>query len=283
MKNKWFFEKLHPHIQLGLEIKKTLYEKKTPWQKMAIVETYEFGRALILDGVIQTTQKDEAFYHEMLTHIPMLTHPRPEKVLIIGGGDGGILREVLKHPSVKKAVLVEIDKKVIELCQKYLPSINQKSFSHPKAEIVIADGAKFVRESKEKFDVILIDSPDPLGPAKVLFSSPFYRNLHKIMKPQSIVCRQSGSSILQKEELRSNFKLLKKEFQHTAVYLASIPTYIGGLFSFLIASDKINPQDISLGQKKQRVKRLKKKMAYFNLAVWQAAFLLPEYARRMVK
>lgn len=283
MKNRWFFEELHSHIKVGLKIKKTVFRQKTSLQDIEILDTYEFGRALILDKTIQTTEKDEAFYHEMLTHIPLLSHPRAEKVLIIGGGDGGVLREVLRYKTVKKAVLVEIDEKVIKLSQKYLPFISQKAFADPRTQIIIEDGAEFVKNTKEKFDAVLIDSPDPIGPAKVLFSSNFYHHLHKIMKPQSLLARQSGSSILQKEELRSNFRLLKKEFKYANIYLSSVPTYIGGLFSFVMASDKIDPRKINLATIKRKAKFLRGKTVYFNPDIWQAAFSLPEYARRIAK
>ncbi|MCK5179257.1 MAG: bis-aminopropyl spermidine synthase family protein, partial [Candidatus Omnitrophica bacterium] len=164
----WIYETLYPDIKIGLK-GKLLYKKKTSYQDMQIYDTQRFGKLLLLDGAIQTTEKDEFIYHEMITHPVLFMHPKPENILVIGGGDGGVLREVLKH-RVKKVILVEIDEKVIKFSERYFPSLSKGAFRNSRVKIVIEDGAKFIRETKEKFDIVIVDSPDPVGVAKVLFS-----------------------------------------------------------------------------------------------------------------
>ncbi len=199
MKETWFYESLFPSVRLGLKVRKVLVSNKSQYQKISILDTYQFGKVLVLDGVVQTTERDEFIYHEILTHLPMLSHPQPDRVLIIGGGDGGILREVLKYP-VKEVFLVEIDKKVIELSKTYLSAICRNSFNDRRANIIIDDGVNFVKERKRKFDVVIVDSSDPIGPAKVLFSSKFYTDVFNILSHDyGIFVQQTGSSFLQEE------------------------------------------------------------------------------------
>ena len=194
MRARWFSETLHPNIQQLLRVRRTLYRGRSAFQQIQILDTYEYGRALILDGVVQTTEGDEHVYHEMLTHLPMLTHPNPKRVLIIGAGDGGILREVLKHP-VETVTLVEIDAAVIRLYKKYLRKICGECFEDARARVLVDDGAKFLKTTSETFDVILVDSPDPIGPGKVLFGRAFYEDAAARLTPQGIVARDRKSVV----------------------------------------------------------------------------------------
>jgi spermidine synthase len=167
-KDFWIYENFPPDdpiVRTGLRAKRRLFSQRSPYQKIEVVDTYDYGRVLILDGIFQTSKEDEFIYHEMMAHLPLFYHASPQKVLIIGGGDGGVLREVLRHP-IEKAYLVEIDKKVIEVAKKFLPFIPQRAFQDKRAEIIIGDGAKFVKEYRDFFDVVIIDSTDPIGPAK---------------------------------------------------------------------------------------------------------------------
>jgi spermidine synthase len=272
----WFYETLYPDIKLGLK-GKLIYKKKTPYQDLKIYETPRFGKVLVLDGVVQTTEKDEFIYHEMLTHPVLLAHPKPEKILIIGAGDGGVLREVLKHKKIKKVCMVEIDKAVISASQKYLPSISQGAFRDRRAKIIIDDGAKFIRETKEKFDIVIIDSPDPIGVAKVLFSKKFYQNIFSILKSEGMTIRQTGSTILQPREVKDNYKLLAKVFPVVVVQIAAIPTYIGGFFSFCIASKKINPFSIPYKKLLAKYNQLNLKTKYYNPQIHFASAKSPNY------
>lgn len=283
MKETWFYESLFPSVKLGLKVKQTLVSNKSQYQKINILDTYEFGRVLVLDGVVQTTERDEFIYHEMLTHLPMLSHPCPERVLIIGGGDGGILREVLKYP-VKEVFLVEIDKKVIEFSKTHLSAICRNSFNDRRANIIINDGVNFVKEGKGKFDVMIVDSSDPIGPAQVLFSSKFYRDVfNKLSHGDGILAQQTGSPFLQREELPHVYRRLKKIFPFVTTFSTAVPTYIGGLFSFVFASKGINPMKIRLSEIEKRYRKLKLKTRYYNPKIHHSSFALPTYIREAVE
>jgi spermidine synthase len=277
----WFYETLYPDIKLGLK-GKLIYKKKTPYQDLRIYKTCRFGNVLLLDGAIQTTQKDEFIYHEMLTHPVLLLHPNPQNILVIGAGDGGVLREALKH-KIKKVTLVEIDKEVIKLSERYLPSICRNSFNNKRVKIVIDDGAKFIKNTKEKFDIVIIDSPDPVGVAKVLFSKKFYENIYSILTSQGIMIRQTGSTVLQRGELRQNYNILKNIFSYLAVQLACVPTYIGGFFSFIIASKKIDPCKASYKKILSKYRNLKLKTKYYNPEIHFASLVLPNYVEEELR
>ncbi|MDA0342023.1 MAG: polyamine aminopropyltransferase, partial [Proteobacteria bacterium] len=178
---EWFEEALHPGLTQGLSMDRILFREKTELQDLVIFENRIFGRVLALDGVVQTTEGDEFIYHEMLSHVPILAHGAASRVLIIGGGDGGMAREVLKHPGVRTVTMVEIDPSVIELCRNHLPSISAGAFDDPRLDLVIADGAAFVEVTNDRWDVIIIDSTDPLGPGEVLFGERFYRGCKRCL------------------------------------------------------------------------------------------------------
>lgn len=273
----WFYEKLYSDIKLGIKAK-LIYKKKTAYQDIKIYSTPVLGKLLLLDGVIQTTEKDEFIYHEMMTHPVLMAHPNPQKVLIIGGGDGGILREVLKY-SLKSAYLIEIDEEVIKASKKLLPSICGQAFNDKRAAIIIDDGEKFIRHTKEKFDIIIVDSSDPTGAAKVLFSKKFYQNIFSVLKENGMMIRQTGSTFFQSAELKNNYKLLAKIFPVVTVQIAAIPVYIGGLFSFVIGSKKINPETVSYRKILDRYNKLNLKTKYYNPQVHFAGLKLPNYLK----
>jgi len=275
----WCTEILYPDIKISLK-GKLLYKEKTPYQDLKIYKTERFGNLLLLDGAIQTTEKDEFIYHEMLTHTVMLIHPQPKRILIIGGGDGGILKEVIKYKDVESIYLVEIDKRVIEISQKYLKTICQNAFEDKRVNIIIEDGAKFVKKTKEKFDIVIVDSPDPVGVAKVLFSSKFYKNIFNCLKKDGLMIRQTGSTILQESELEENWKILNKIFPYVWIHLIATPTYIGGFFSLTVASKKIDLFKIDIDKLEKKFNRLKIKTKYYNPYLHIASSVLPEYIRR---
>ncbi len=274
----WVSEKWQ-NIETRYSVKSTLYDEKSDFQHVQVVDTHEFGRMLILDGIVQTTEKDEFIYHEMMVHVPMLSHYEPENILIIGGGDGGILREVLKHGSVKKAVMVEIDSRVVDLCKEYLPSINNNAFEDERTNLVISDGAAFVKETNEKFDVVIVDSPDPVGPARVLFSTQFYRDIYGIMNPGGILVRQTGSIQLQPGEQKEAYDILKKVFSNVYSYVFTVPTYVGGLFSAMFCSDNINPKNADIEALERKKAKNNLKTMYYNPGLHKGAFHIPGFLK----
>ncbi|MHC4873869.1 MAG: polyamine aminopropyltransferase [Planctomycetota bacterium] len=270
------------NVTVSYKLKDGLHDSDTPFQAMEFVDTVEYGKMLLLDGIVQTTERDEFVYHEMMTHVGMFSHENPESVLIIGGGDGGILREVLKHSSVKKAVMVEIDQKVIDFSKQHLSQISNGAFDSDKSEIVISDGAEYVKTAKKKFDVIIVDSPDPVGPAKVLFTKEFYEGVASCLTKGGVVTRQSGSSFMQPDELKENYKLLKSIFKFNSPYVYSVPTYIGGLFCSQFSSNSYNPGKISMEEISRKFEKFDFKTKYYNPGIHFGAFQLPEYIKEII-
>ena len=275
---KWAGERMG-EVLSNYRVKDVLCEETTPFQRMQVVETYSYGKMLLLDGYVQTTEKDEFIYHEMLSHVPLCAHPDPRRVLIIGGGDGGILREVLRHPNVEKAVLVEIDRKVMDFSRRCLPSICQGSFDDPRAEIVVADGAQYVKKTPGKFDVAIVDSSDPVGPAQILFAREFYQDVHGRLTEEGIMVRQTGSTFLQPDEQKQAFHLLRDIFRHNALYVFAVPTYVGGLFSCIFSSRGTDPLRITEKALEPRFAPLASTARYYNPGVHVAAFKLPGYVK----
>jgi spermidine synthase len=270
-------------IETRYRIKSVLYEEKTDFQHMMLVDSHAYGKMLLLDGFVQTTEKDEFFYHEMMTHVPLLSHPDPEDVLIIGGGDGGVLREVLKHSRVKKATVVEIDPAVVDFSKKFLPGISQGAFNDPRTRLVFDDGAVFVKNSPDPYDIIIVDSSDPVGPAQILFSSAFYKDLSGIMKPRGIMTRQTGSLQTQPEEQKQAQDLLKNLFNHVAFYLYTVPTYIGGLFSTVFCSNAIDPLKAGMDILIKRVADTGLSTRYYNPGIHTGAFHIPNFFRERLQ
>jgi spermidine synthase len=259
----WFSEKLHANYQLQLFVTKTLFRHQTEHQDLSIFENPVFGRVL------------------MLAHVPLIAHGRAETALIVGGGDGGMLRRVLQHESVR-ATLVEIDQGVIDLCRKYLPSISEGSFDHPRAKVVIADGAKFVAETNERFDVVIVDSTDPMGPGEVLFTSAFYADCKRRLKDGGILVTQSGVPFLQKSVLANTYSRLKPLFSDVSFFVAPVPTYSGGFMAFGWATDNADTRRTPQPVIEERVKAAGLSTRYYNADIHVAAFALPSYVRALM-
>ncbi len=224
----------------SVRVVNVLHMEKSRYQEIAVVETENYGKALVLNGALQLTEKDEFFYHEMLVHVPMSLHPCPEKVLIIGGGDGGSLREVLKHRSVKRAVMVEIDERVVEICKEFFPTVSC-GFSDPRAELLYEDGVRFVEETEERFDVVLVDSTDPYDFAEKLFSEEFFRNVYRILTEDGVCSSQTESPFIMGALIRKVGSYLRSLFKYSAVYWTVVPTYPGGLWTFALGSKMHDP------------------------------------------
>lgn len=268
------FEK--PGLKVGFRVKKKLYNARSLFQKIEVYDLFTYGKALMLEGIVQTTEQDEFIYHEMLCQVPLFLHPSPQKVLIIGGGDGGSLEEVLKHKGVQETWMVEIDGKVVEVSKKYLPFISKNSFSDKRAVLRIEDGWKFMKNRKKEFDVIILDLSDPGGPAKRLISLPFYRDVKKALKKGGIVSVQSGSFTTQPKLVAAIAKRLKKLFSHVEVRRACVPSYQAGEYTFATASES----DISAVSQKVLEKRFaasKMNLKYWSPAIHEATAVLPLY------
>lgn len=271
----WLEEKHTDGYRVSWKITKILNEEKTPFQELAVVETEEWGKTLVLDGAVQITEKDEFIYHEMIVHPVMYIHPYPEKVLIIGGGDGGTLREVLKHEQVKKVDMVEIDARVVENSKIYFPDV-ACAFDHPKAQLFIEDGIKYVKETKEKYDVIIVDSSDPVGPAVELFGLDFYKDAYKALNDDGMIVVQSESPVFFADAFLKVQRYLSQVFPYKFVYLTTCMTYVSGPWSFTIGSKKYMPG------KFPDDKKLIDGLKYYNEAVHTAAFALPNFIKAML-
>ena len=236
----WVTEKQTDSLCISFKVKEILHQEQTEFQHLAIVDTEQYGRMLLLDGVVQTTIDDEFVYHEMMAHVPMLTHPEPKKVAVIGGGDGGSIRELLKHPSVEEATLVEIDGRVIEASKEFLPEI-AAGLSDPRVKIIVGDGIAHIAEMENYYDVILIDSTDPVGAAFGLFTEEFYANVYKALTAEGIMVAQTESPFVNQDIIERSFRGISQNFPVTELYLGCVPTYPGGLWSFTLGSKKHHP------------------------------------------
>ncbi|MDH5572039.1 MAG: polyamine aminopropyltransferase [Gammaproteobacteria bacterium] len=276
MSRSWS-ETLYDTYGQSFTIDKVYFESKTEHQHLMIFHNAMFGRVMVLDGIVQTTEKDEFIYHEMLTHVPILAHGSARRVLIIGGGDGGILREVCKHSSIEHVTQVEIDSAVIEMAREYLPNHSNGAYDDPRANIVIGDGVKFVNDTNEKFDLIISDSTDPIGPGEVLFTSNFYDGCKRCLNEDGILAAQNGVAFMQPDEITTTARRLATVFNDCYFYGAAVPTYIGGIMTFAWASDNPAYRNMDLETLQQRYQAGNIQTNYYNPAIHQAAFALPQY------
>ena len=274
---KSYTETLYDCYGQTFSVEKCYFEHKTDHQYLVIFENALFGRVMALDGIIQTTEADEFIYHEMLVHVPLLAHAAVKDVLIVGGGDGGILREVCKHKTVERITQVEIDQQVIDMCKQYLPKHSAGAFDDPRVEIIIDDGAHYVNTTGQRFDVIISDSTDPIGPGDVLFTEDFYAACKKCLKPGGVLVAQNGVAYMQLDEVVTTNRRLQPHFRDHSFYSAAIPTYIGGLMTFAWATDNPELRQQSLDVLEQRFSRAGLATRYYTPAIHQASFALPRY------
>ncbi len=257
-----------PASGIFFKVEKVLYAGRSPFQQIEIILNKDYGRVLLLDGLVQTTERDEFYYHEMLVHPAMCCHPDPRRILIIGGGDGGALREVLKHP-VRKAWLVEIDGRVIEACRTHFPWL-KPALKDKRAELVVADGNHFIDDTAQTYDVIIVDSSDPVGPSTVLHQQAFYRKLKSKLAPGGIVAGQAGSLMIHQESHARKRAFLRKMFGYAGLYIGPVPTYPVGTWCYDFLSDSIEPFDV-------RTSSIPKGLKYYNPVIHLAAFALPTF------
>jgi spermidine synthase len=275
----WIEEIQEESYGMKWKLKARLFRGQSPYQTVEVVDTVSHGKMLLNDGLVMVTERDERVYHEMLAHVPLFTHPNPEKVLVIGGGDGGTIREVLRHPSVKLAVLCEIDGMVVEACQKWIPQ-TAAALSDPRVRVYIEDGIQFLKESKDKYDVILVDSTDPMGPAAPLFGKEFYLDVFQHLTDQGLVVAQSECAFYQLETQRRFLSIVQEVFPKTYVYNYNNLTYPGGMWSFLVGSKKWNPQTDCSAEK---VLKFDQEFYYYNAHIHRSAFSLPSFMMKELK
>lgn len=271
----WFTEKQTPSVGITCKVLSTLHREKSSFQEIAVLDTEQFGRMLVLDGMVMTTIKDEFTYHEMLVHVPLNTHPHPRKVLIVGGGDGGTIREVLRHPEIEKVTLVEIDKRVTDVSKKFLPEL-ASAFDHPKVEACFEDGIQFVKDKEAVYDVILIDSPEPIGQAARLFSADFYADIYRALRADGLFAAQTESPFFNQDLIAAVTAGIQKSFPITKLYLSFVPTYPSGLWSFTIGSKKYDPEAVD----KDSIPSLPTR--YYNADMHFASFNMPEFVKEIL-
>jgi spermidine synthase (EC 2.5.1.16) len=273
----WYTEKQTPSVGITCKISRTLHDEQTEFQHMAVIDTEQFGRMLVLDGMVMTTIKDEFVYHEMISHVALNTHPNPENVLVIGGGDGGAIREVIKNPKVKKATLVEIDGRVVEVSKELLPEIALALKGNPKVEVLIDDGIAHIQNKDNFYDVILVDSTEPIGPAEGLFALEFYRQIFKALKKDGIMAAQTESPFFNNDLISRVYKDISSVFPLTKLYLANIPTYPSGLWSFTMGSKRWDPEKID----ESKLPDLDTK--YYCPDIHKSVFKLPKFVQDLLK
>lgn len=285
MSVKWVDETLYDTWRQSFRIDKELTHKKSAFQDIQIIENEFYGRVLLLDGAVQISEKDEFVYQEMLTHVPLFTHGNAKHVLIIGAGDGGVLRRVLQHPDIKKVTMVEIDGEVISLSKEFLPKISDSCWDHPKAEVIIGDGIQYVANAKdESFDIIIVDSTDPVGVGEVLFTDTFYRDCARILTPQGLIVNQCGVPFMQANELRETSLRRAQFFSYVSAYVAAVPTYVGGFMTLGIAGKGNNytKQSIEIVAERAKKANILGKTKYWSPEVHIASFCLPPYIQEQL-
>ncbi len=280
---QWYKETLHDHddnpkgYAQQFRIDKEIYNDSSEHQDLMVFENAKFGRVLALDGAIQTTEADEPFYHEMMVHVPLLSLENPEHILVIGGGDGGIIREICKHKQVKSITMVEIDADVVSFCKQYLPNHSAGAFDDPRLELIITDGAAFVAQTQKRYDVIIVDSTDPVGPGAVLFTQEFYGHCHDILSDGGILVTQNGVPFFQPEELRNTSQRQSNIFKYSTFYVTVVPTYVGGFMTLSFASDhdytNLSQEYIQSRFSQARITNLN----YYTPQIHKAAFVLPAF------
>jgi len=258
------------------KLKARLFKGQSPFQTVEVVETVTHGRMLLNDGLVMVTERDERIYHEMMAHVPLFTHPHPEDVLVVGGGDGGTIREVLRHPSVKRAVLCEIDAMVVEACREWIPQ-TAHALSDPRVRVHIADGVTFLKETADRYDVILVDSTDPMGPATPLFGKDFYLDVFNRLTDEGLVVAQAESGFLHLDTQRRLLSIVQEVFPQTYLYNYNNLTYPGGMWSFLVGSKRWNPQrDFS----SDRLMKCDGDFYWYNADIHRSSFSLPTFMRK---
>ena len=277
----WFSEKQTKDVKFSIRVDRQLYSGQSEFQRIDIFESPEFGRFLTLDGYMMLTEKDEFIYHEMITHIPMAVHPKAEKVLVIGAGDGGVIRELVRYPEIKQIDLVEIDDMVVEVCRKYLPK-TACCLDDERVNIRYEDGLKYIRRCENKYDLIIVDSTDPFGPGEGLFTREFYGNCYKALKEDGIMVNQHESPFYEEDAraCQRAHRNITETFPVSRVYQAHIPTYPSGHWLFGFASKKYHPLK-DLDETRWNMRGIP--CRYYTTTLHKGAFYIPAYVEELLK
>jgi spermidine synthase len=277
----WFTEKHTPNVHFSIKVDRQLYSGKSEFQRIDIFESPEFGRFLTLDGYMMLTEKDEFIYHEMITHVPMAVHPDARNILVIGGGDGGTVRELIRYPSVENIDLVEIDEEVVDVCRRFLPQ-TADALNDSRINFYYEDGLKFIRRCHNMYDVIIVDSTDPFGPGEGLFTKEFYGNCYKALKDDGIMVNQHESPFYTEDAyaMQRAHKRIVESFPISRVYQVHIPTYPSGHWLFGFASKKYHPI-VDLNAEKWNSLGIKTR--YYNPKLHAGSFYLPNYVEELLK
>jgi len=277
----WYTEEHTENVRFSIKVKNLLYTGQSPYQKIDVFDSEEFGRFLTLDGLMMLTEKDEFIYHDMIVHVPMAVNPNIKRVLVIGGGDGGTVRELTRYETIESIHMVEIDKQVVDVCREYLPQTAGK-LNDPRVELFFEDGLKFVRSHIDEYDLIIVDSTDPFGPGEGLFTREFYGNCYKALKEDGIMVNQHESPYYTYyiNSMKRAHKRIKEFFPIARVYQAHIPTYPSGYWLFGFASKKYDPiKDL----KEEEWNKLGLKTKYYNTELHRGAFAIPNYVKELLE
>ena len=280
MTETWLNETLYPDWGQRFKFTRQLARVKSPFQDIAVFETESHGRVLTLDGIVQITERDEFVYQEMLTHVPLLAHGAAKRVLIIGAGDGGVLKHVLMHKGVEHALMAEIDGEVIRLSKEFLPGIGGDAWTAPRAEVLVGDGIDYVKKAADAtYDVIIVDSTDPIGVGEVLFTDEFYQNAARILSEHGVIVNQCGVPFMQADELYETSLRRGKFFPHVTAYVAAVPTYVGGYMTLGWAGKDAGLTAIPAAEIAERADAagIAGKSQYWTPQIHEAAFWLPPY------
>lgn len=269
----WYTEVEHDSLEIDYEVKEILFSQTSPFQHVMMIDTVPFGKMLILDGIVQTTALDGHIYNEAISHVPLNLHPCPKRVLIIGGGDCGVAREVAKYPEVEKADMVEIDELVVKVCKEHLPEVSG-NLSDPRVNFRFEDGLAFAKNPGDKYDIVIVDSSDPVGPAVKLFELDFYRDLYNLLADDGILVCQSESPIFYADIMKQTYRRIGSLFPLVKLYMAVVPTYPGGFWTFTLGSKN---KDIAFKD------RFDKNTKYINEETLRSCFALPRFVRDILE
>lgn len=280
----WISETVHEEtgFRVSLRADRVLVSERTGMQDLQVFENGQFGRVMVLDGAIQLTTADEFVYHEMIAHVPLLAHGGVRRVLVIGGGDGGVLREVMAHGAVEAVTLVEIDRAVVDFARTHFPGVSAGAFEDPRLSLVIADGARYVAGTDARYDVIIVDSTDPVGPSAALFTASFYRDCRRCLAPGGLVATQAGVPFVQAREFAASIGNLRAAFAGAGAFLSTVPTYVGGAMAHGLAADGWDPAAVPVDTLGTRFAAADLSTRYYTPAVHRAAFALPGYVAALL-
>ena len=277
----WYTENHSKEAKFSIKVEKQLYSGKSDFQRIDVFETNEFGKFFTLDGLVMITEKDEFIYHDMIVHVPMATNPGIKKVLVIGAGDGGTVRELVRYKSIEKIDMVEIDKLVVDVCREYFPN-STSGLDDERVSLYFEDGLKFVSEKRNEYDLIIVDSTDPIGPGEGLFTSVFYENCYKALTKEGILVNQHESPFYEdyQKSMQRAHKRIHEFFPISKVYQVHIPTYASGHWLFGFASKSIDPVK---GLNEDNWNALGLETGYYNTEIHKASFALPNYVKKLLE